>query len=68
MTPPVQAPILTEIPNCAVTKTELPTGSMALTFIVPGIHAYSFVLDKSGRELVKRLCEPPITVVGDGKP
>ena len=66
MHPQLQAPQVLEVLNAGVTKTELPNGGMVLTFIVPGIMGYSFVLDRRGRDTVNKLTVPQIAVSGQG--
>jgi hypothetical protein len=57
-------PETVEITNCAATKVELPGGAMVLSFIIPGIRRYNFVLDKAGRAIVRELLTPGVQTFG----
>ena len=49
-------PECVQIANCGVTKVELRDGTMLLSFIIPGIKRFDFLLDRTGRKAVAALC------------
>ena len=55
-----ETPETVEVTNCAVAKVELPGGAMVLSFVIPGIRRYNFVLDSKGREMIATLCRRPL--------
>jgi hypothetical protein len=55
-----------QVSNCGVTKVELPNGIMLLSFIIPGIKRYDFMLDRNGRKAVSALCNSNIQIAGPG--
>ena len=63
--PVPDAPERVQIGNCGVAKVELPNGAMLLSFIIPGIRRYDFMLDHQGRKAVSALCSS-IQIAGPG--
>jgi hypothetical protein len=53
----VDTPEIVTVPNCAVMKTELPGEAMMLSFVIPGVRRYDFLLNAEGRAVVAKLCQ-----------
>ena len=64
MNTPADTPEIVTIPNCGVMKTELPGDGLMLSFVIPGVRRYDFLLSPEGRATVAQLCQRGLPTFG----